>query len=163
MSSNQLVFNPTTGKLDSVNRDAFNYYLIDTGCCKYVPVNTEMFVTGKISVRGQLSIRGRVTIWSASDLKSDNLTTVTSSTYTQTLGDEIIVLDATANNITVTLLSASVFEIGQELKLIVSEQGTYSVTVNAASGETISDDSSVSLYKYEVLELNTISTTKWAG
>jgi len=145
-----------------LRKDALNYYKIPLGEERIVPDTTEMFVTDSIEIIGDLTIQGRVTIWSMEDIRSKNLVTITAD-HTQTIGDEIIVIDAGANDVELTLLEASNFEIGSEVKIIVKDEGTFSVTLTAGGSDTISGDASVLLYKYEVLELNTISTTEWIG
>jgi len=157
-----VVFKVPIAGFQFLRKDALNYFKISLGEERIVPENTEMFVTDGIELIGDLTILGRVTIWAMEDIRSENLVTITAD-HTQTLGDEIIVIDASANDIELTLLEASNFEIGHELKVIIKEEGAFSVTLTAGGSDTISDDASVSLYKFEVLELNTISTTEWIG
>ena len=94
----QLIPDPTTGHPVAVRPDALNYFKIDEDCCRCVPENTEMFDTGDLELIGDLDILGRVTIWDMEDIRSENLVTITAD-YTQTIGDEIIVIDAGANDV----------------------------------------------------------------
>lgn len=160
--SKDVVYKVPIDGFQYLRKDALNYYLIPVNEERIVPVNTEMFVTNSISVRGTLSIRGRVTIWSAEDLASENFKTVTAD-YTALASDRILSIDAGSNDVTITLPQVVGLELGHSLKLIVEEQSTYSVTINAFSGDTISGDSTVNLYNYEVLEMNTVNSIRWAG
>jgi len=80
-------------------------------------------------------------------------TSVSGAAYTVLLSDTSILIDASGNDVTVTLYSA----IGQTGKRVnikrIDTPETYSVTIEGYSTETIDDDLNMLLYPYESVTL----------
>jgi len=111
-------------------------------------------------VNGGFTSHGTTTTESAVKRKK---TTVTDPTYTILETDHKIFVDATSNDVALTLPVATS---DVDISIYIKEEGTYSVTLVPAGSDTIAGDSSstpFNLYKYETLELSSDSISEWIG
>lgn len=86
-------------------------------------------------------------------------TSVSGATYTQTLSDRILELDATSNAITLTLLPASAFEGRVLVVKRIDDTNTYVITIDADGTETIDGELTQELYAGESFQLYSNGST----
>ena len=149
--------NPFSGQLQILRKDSFNYHNIESGHEVLIPADTEYILTQGLTLDGGLELAGSLTLIDLDALSRRSTTTITSDT-TLTSGHDVVLVDSSSSNVTVTLPTAVGLN-GKQFH-IKNIDATNIVTVDGNGSETIDGALTHNLNLYS--SINIISNgTEW--